>query len=157
MRKRRRQVRILGRYYPQLSGLKEDEPLCRSRCPSRLGPKRERSACGRRTPPPYLDPSYPPTALPSRFPGTTRTPGRRGFQQPSKKRRVVELSVHMFPAGLPFQGTGLTVHPKKKKRVATRALPQKAWGQGQATQTKSSCGKTDLRTVIITKKASKRS
>ncbi|ROI79344.1 hypothetical protein DPX16_7232 [Anabarilius grahami] len=74
MRKRRRQVRIPGRYSPQLSWLKEDEPLCRSHRPSRLGPKREK----RVRPPdpaPYLDPSYPPTALPSRFPGTTMTPG----------------------------------------------------------------------------------
>ncbi|ROL03973.1 Neurotensin receptor type 1 [Anabarilius grahami] len=73
---------------------------------------------------------------------------------PLRKRRIVERSVQVFPAGSPFQGTSLTVHPKS---VATLGPPQKAWGQGQATQPKSLWGITDLRTVIITKKASKRS
>ncbi|ROK32550.1 hypothetical protein DPX16_23668 [Anabarilius grahami] len=44
-----------------------------------------------------------------------------------------------------------------KESVATLGPPQKAWGQGQATQQKSLWGNTDLWTVIITKKASKRS
>lgn len=40
--------------------------------------------------------------------------------------------------------------------VATRAPPQKAWGPGRPAQTKPSGGRADLRTVIISRKASKK-
>ncbi|ROI15312.1 Hemagglutinin/amebocyte aggregation factor [Anabarilius grahami] len=67
-------------------------------------------------------------------------------------RRVV---LFLLLAGLLASGQGHWSDRASKESVATLGPPQKAWGQGQATQPKSLRGNTDLRTVIITKKASK--
>ncbi|ROL51101.1 hypothetical protein DPX16_14632 [Anabarilius grahami] len=80
--------------------------------------------------------------------------GRSGFQCSSKKEEDCRAVGSDVPCR--FAVSGHWSDRSSKESVATRALPQKAWGQGQATQLKSLWGNTDLRTVIITKKASKR-
>ncbi|ROL48139.1 Granzyme M [Anabarilius grahami] len=81
--------------------------------------------------------------------------GRSGFQCSSKKEEDCRAVSSDVPCR--FAVSGHWSDRASKESVATLGPPQKAWGQGQATQPKSLWGNTDLRTVIITKKASKRS
>ncbi|ROL45180.1 hypothetical protein DPX16_8309 [Anabarilius grahami] len=50
--------------------------------------------------------------------------------------------------------TSSSYRAQQKVSVATRAPPQKVWGSGWLSQPKPSKDKTDLRTIIISKKAS---
>ncbi|ROJ13845.1 hypothetical protein DPX16_19720 [Anabarilius grahami] len=80
---------------------------------------------------------------------------RSGFQCSSKKEedcRAVSSDVPCW-----FAISGHWSDRSSIESVTTCAPLQKAWEQGQATQLKYLWGNTDLRTVIITKKASKRS
>ncbi|ROK35628.1 hypothetical protein DPX16_17371 [Anabarilius grahami] len=60
---------------------------------------------------------------------------------PLRKRRIVERSVQMFPAGSPFQGTGLTVHPKK---VSPPLVPRRKLGDRDRRHSRSLCGVTQI-------------
>ncbi|ROL47917.1 NACHT and WD repeat domain-containing protein 2 [Anabarilius grahami] len=80
--------------------------------------------------------------------------GHSGFQCSSKKEEDCRAVTSDVPCRFAVSGH---FDRASKESVATLGPPQKAWGQGQATQPKSLWDNTDLRTVIITKKASKRS
>ncbi|ROL43243.1 Vacuolar amino acid transporter 2 [Anabarilius grahami] len=70
---------------------------------------------------------------------------------------IPDISKVISVVGGPQPTAGSSGHrPQQKASVAARAPPRKAWGPERASQPKPSGGRTDLRTVIISRKASQK-